>query len=123
MGLKLEENMYGWVEFFIFGPHTPVTFLFKSRILTYHTLIHTTHTYLRTYRVSANEGGQFKNLSPPCGGNNRDGQQYMGGQQEERAIYGGTTRGKGNIWGDTPWRPHTCTTITKNNKYIMRNGA
>ena len=29
MGRKLEENMYGWVGFFIFGPHTPVTFLVK----------------------------------------------------------------------------------------------
>ena len=29
MGLKLEENMYGWVGFFIFGPHTPITFLVK----------------------------------------------------------------------------------------------
>ena len=29
MGLKLEENMYGWVGFFSFGPHTPVTFLDK----------------------------------------------------------------------------------------------
>ena len=29
MGRKLEENMYGWVGFFISGPHTPVTFLVK----------------------------------------------------------------------------------------------
>ena len=29
MGQKLEENMYGWVGFFISGPHTPVTFLVK----------------------------------------------------------------------------------------------
>ena len=29
MGLKLEENMYGWMGFFISGPHTPVTFLVK----------------------------------------------------------------------------------------------
>ena len=27
MGRKLEENMYGWVFFFISGPHTPVPFL------------------------------------------------------------------------------------------------
>ena len=27
MGLKLRKNMYGWVGFFISGPHTPVTFL------------------------------------------------------------------------------------------------
>ena len=29
MGLKLEENMYGWVGFFISGPHTPINFLIK----------------------------------------------------------------------------------------------
>ena len=30
MGLKLEENMYGWVVLFISGPHTPLTFLVFS---------------------------------------------------------------------------------------------
>ena len=29
MGLKMDEKMYGWVGFFIFGPHTPVNFLVK----------------------------------------------------------------------------------------------
>ena len=29
MGVKLEENMCVRVGFFIFGPHTPVTFLVK----------------------------------------------------------------------------------------------
>ena len=29
MGLILGKNMGGWVGFFIFGPHTPVTFLDK----------------------------------------------------------------------------------------------
>ena len=29
MGLILGKNMGGWVVFFIFGPHTPVTFLDK----------------------------------------------------------------------------------------------
>ena len=29
MGLRPRKNMYGWVGFFSFGPHTPVTFLDK----------------------------------------------------------------------------------------------
>ena len=29
MGLRPDKNMGGWVGFFFFGPHTPVTFLDK----------------------------------------------------------------------------------------------
>ena len=39
MGVKLEKNIGGWVAFFIFGPHTPVTFLEKyppGWFLSYH---------------------------------------------------------------------------------------
>ena len=32
MDVKLEENMYGWLGFFIFGPHAPITFLVKYPI-------------------------------------------------------------------------------------------